>query len=106
MEELPSPENIKSQIEQLLSELDKYAINELPEEIRERLSYEWFDAEMAVKCGKDKDSEQALKHLRQFVDKLSKIPMSHRPEALPPYNNKERKQLGEEDITEKNCPSS
>lgn len=74
MEELPGPENIKSQIEQLLSELDKYAIKELPEKIRERLAHEWFDAEMAVKFGKDKDREQALEHLRQFLDELSKIP--------------------------------
>ena len=76
MEKPPSPEDIESQIEQLLSELDNYAPDQFPEEIQDRIADEWYGAEMEAKVAKDRD--QALEHLRQFVDKLSKTPKKER----------------------------
>jgi len=72
MEKPTSPENIENQIEQLLSELDNYALDQFPEEAQDQLSEEWYDAEMEAKVAKNR--EQALEHLRQFVNKLSKKP--------------------------------
>ena len=72
MEKPPSPENIESQIEQLLSELDNYALDQFPEETQGQLADEWYGAEMEALAGEDRD--QALGHLRQFVYKLSKTP--------------------------------
>lgn len=72
MEKLPNIENVESQINQLLEELNNYAINQFPEEIQNQLADDWYDAEMEAKISKDRS--QALEHLRQFVDKLARIP--------------------------------
>lgn len=74
MEKPNSPENIEGQIKQLLNELDNYALNLFPEEIRDRLADEWYDAEMEAKIVVAKNRDQALERLRQFVEKLSKTP--------------------------------
>ena len=71
METPPSPENNESQVEQLLGELDNYALDQFPEEIQDQLAEEWDDAEMEARVGKDRDG--ALERLRQFIDKLSKL---------------------------------
>ena len=72
MEKPPSPENIESQIEELLSELDKYALDQFPEEIRDQLADEWYGAEMEARVGKDR--EGACGRLREFIEKLEKTP--------------------------------
>lgn len=72
MEKPPSPEDIENQIEELLNELDNYALDQFPEEVQDQLADEWYDAEMEARVGKDRD--QALEHLRQFVDKLKETP--------------------------------
>lgn len=72
METPPNPENIEGQIEQLLEELENYALDQFSEEIRDGLHEEWYSAEMEARVSKNRD--QALEHLRRFVDKLSKTP--------------------------------
>jgi len=74
MEKFPSPENIENQIEQLLKELDNYALDQFPEEIQDELADEWYFAEEQAKNGKRENREQALEDLRAFIDKLSKTP--------------------------------
>jgi len=71
METPPSPENKESQIEQLLGELDNYALDQFPEEIQDQLTEEWYDVGMEARVGEDRDG--ALERLRQFIDKLSKF---------------------------------
>ncbi len=72
MEKSPSPENIEGQIEQLLEEFDNYALDQFPEEIQAQLARDWYDAEMEARVGENR--EQALEHLRRFVDKLVRTP--------------------------------
>lgn len=72
MEKPPSPENIESQIEELLRELDNYALDQFPEEIQEQLEDEWWAAEEEAKVGKDR--EGACERLRGFIEKLTKTP--------------------------------
>ena len=72
MEKPPSPENIESQIERLLGELEKYALDQFPEEAQDQLAEEWYDAEMEARVGANRD--EALEHLRQMVIKLATTP--------------------------------
>jgi len=72
MEKPLSPENVEARIERFLNELDNYALDQFPEDIQDRLAYEWYDAEMKAQVGKDR--EQAVERLNQFVEKLSKLP--------------------------------
>jgi len=65
-EQVPSPENVDSQIEQLLTQLDNFDFHSSPEEVQE----EWYWAETEARVGEDRD--QALARIRQFVDRLSK----------------------------------
>ena len=72
MEKFSNIENVESQMEQLLSKLDNYALDQFPEEIQDELADEWYDAEMEARVGKNRG--QALEHLSQFVNKLAKAP--------------------------------
>ena len=65
-EQVPSPENVDSQIEQLLTQLDNFDFHSSPEEVQE----EWYWTETEARVGEDRD--QALARIRQFVDRLSK----------------------------------
>ena len=68
MEKSPSPENIEDQIEQLLGELDNYALEQFPEDKRDAIAEAWYDAEMEARVGLNR--EKALENLRKFVEKL------------------------------------
>jgi hypothetical protein len=71
LEQPPSPENIESQISELLGQLwENYRLDQFPEEAQDRLAEEWYDAEMEANVGADRG--KALEHLRQFMDKLAK----------------------------------
>ncbi len=73
MEKIPTPENnIETQIEQLLSKLDDYALDQFSEEIQDRLEDEWYVTEMEAQVGADR--AKALENLRIFLEKLSQTP--------------------------------
>jgi hypothetical protein len=64
----PSPEDIEGQIEQLIGELDDFALDQFPAEAQDALADEWYDVEMEAKVGADR--AHALAQLEQFVGKL------------------------------------
>lgn len=68
MEQTPNLENIESQIEKLLTELENFRFEQFPEEKQNTLAQEWYDAEMEARCGINR--ERALENLKNFVEKL------------------------------------
>lgn len=72
MEKPPSPENLESEIERLLGELENYALDQFPVEVQDELANDWYDAEMMARVGADR--EAALTGLQQFVSKLERTP--------------------------------
>lgn len=69
MEKPPNPENIELKIEQLLAELNNYALDQFPEKIQNQLADEWYTIEMEARVSANR--EEALTHLTQFIEKLS-----------------------------------
>ncbi len=67
--EMPlNPENIENQIEQLLTELDNFRLEQFPAEKQDAITEEWYDVEMEARVGLNR--EKALKNLKNFVEKL------------------------------------
>ncbi|MDP3999797.1 MAG: hypothetical protein Q8P76_04405 [bacterium] len=64
----PSPENLESEIEKLLEQMETFA--DLYTELSPEDQDAWYDAEMEAKVGKDRAA--AKEHLQKFLDYLKK----------------------------------
>lgn len=72
MENEPKFEDVESEIKELLSQLDNYALDQFPAESQDELEEEWYFAEEQAKVGKDR--EKALEDLGVFIKRLKNTP--------------------------------